>query len=159
MDIPGILKGVVGGGSGMLSGAEQGAISGAMSGNVVTGAISGALGGGGHPVLQMLLPMLLSGGLTSILHRFHHHGLSSKTDSWVSTGKNEALTPQEVTDSLGDTTVADLAAKTGLSTDEVAAQLSHVLPSVVDHVTPGGKLPSEDELVKLLQSVDPQKVS
>jgi hypothetical protein len=42
---------------------------------------------------------------------------------------------------LGADTIKDLAAKFGLSSDELAKTLSSVLPQAVDHLTPGGTVP------------------
>ena len=152
------LKNVLGGsgGSGPVSGALQGALGGAMFGNPVGGALGGMLGGSGHPLLGMLLPMLLSGGLGNMLHRFHSKGLRHKTSAWVATEANtpaSSLSSADVMNALGVDEVADLAKQSGLTPDEVAEQLSKILPTVVDQVTPGGKLPSEDELLTLLHSV------
>jgi uncharacterized protein YidB (DUF937 family) len=38
----------------------------------------------------------------------------------------------------------DLAAKTGMSANEVASNLSEHLPGLVDQLTPNGQLPSGD---------------
>ena len=152
-DAKGAISGVAGGGA---KGAVQGAAQGAMYGNPIGGAISGLLGGG-HPLLQMFLPMLLSGGplgLSGLLHRFHHKGMAKQADSWVAKGPNDPITPQQVHDALGADMITKLAADSGLSEDDVIAKLSTSLPSIVDQLTPGGTLPTETELEELLKTVN-----
>jgi uncharacterized protein YidB (DUF937 family) len=164
MGILDILKGVLsgkGGAQGGVAGAVQGAATGAAYGNPVGGAISGALGGG-HPMLQMLLPMLLPGGplaLGGLLKKFHDRGMSKQATSWVAKGPNDTISPQQVEDALGADMVAKLAEDSGMNADEVKAQLSKTLPGVVDHLTPNGEMPTEEQLVDLLKTVDPAKVT
>jgi uncharacterized protein YidB (DUF937 family) len=43
---------------------------------------------------------------------------------------------------LGPDLLQQLAAKTGLSTQELADKLAQVLPGVVDQLTPGGTIPN-----------------
>jgi uncharacterized protein YidB (DUF937 family) len=43
-----------------------------------------------------------------------------------------------------------LAEKTGLSEQEVAAQLAQFLPGVVDKLTPEGRLPTREEIVRFV---------
>jgi len=50
---------------------------------------------------------------------------------------------------LGPDIIKTLAQKTGLSEDELTKQLSHVLPGVVDKLTPAGRVPTAAELSNL----------
>jgi uncharacterized protein YidB (DUF937 family) len=155
-DAKGAISSVTkGGAQGGVAGAVQGAAQGAVYGNPVGGAISGLIGSG-HPLLQMFLPMLLSSGslgLGGLLKRFHHKDMAKQADSWVAKGPNDPITPQQVHDALGADMIAKLATDSGLSEDDVTAKLSTSLPSIVDHLTPGGTLPSEAELEELLKTV------
>jgi uncharacterized protein YidB (DUF937 family) len=47
---------------------------------------------------------------------------------------------------LGKTTVTELAAKAGVSERELLDMLSKSLPGLVDHLTPQGRVPSQDEI-------------
>ena len=160
--VAGSVSGVAGTGSqGGVVGAIEGAASGATYGNPVGGAVSGLLGPG-HPLLQQFLPMLLSGGslgLGGLLKRFHHKDMAKQADSWVAKGPNDPITPQQVEEALGSDMIDKLAADSGLSADDVKSQLSATLPGVVDHLTPGGKMPSESELAVLLTTVVPAAVT
>jgi uncharacterized protein YidB (DUF937 family) len=49
--------------------------------------------------------------------------------------------PAQLGAALGPDTVNQLAAKTGLSVESLLPMLAMFLPMVIDHLTPGGKLP------------------
>ena len=74
-------------------------------------------------------------------------------NSWVSTGKNLPITPEQVKQGLGSDFLSQLAGKAGVSPDAASTQLSRLLPSVIDKVTPNGKIESGgiDQLLKMFQ--------
>ncbi len=118
----------------------------------------------GNPLLDALLPMLLKGGgalggLSGLLSGFANAGLGTKADSWVSGGPNEGLSAEEVERALGADGVAKLARKAGVDQSEAAGQLAKVLPSIVDHLTPGGSVPSGGGLGQLAKSLDVGKLT
>jgi uncharacterized protein YidB (DUF937 family) len=119
-------------------------------GNLVSGLAGGQGLGGGNPMLAVLLPivggLLAGGGLQKILSGFHSQGLSSQTDSWIGSGANQPVTGEQVKAALGENQVAEVAQKLGVSHDEAAAALAEVLPKVVDHASPGGRLKPQAEL-------------
>jgi uncharacterized protein YidB (DUF937 family) len=51
---------------------------------------------------------------------------------------------------IGEDRINSLVAHTGMSRDELLAGLSQVLPQVVDHLTPEGRLPTDQELSRSL---------
>lgn len=88
----------------------------------------------------------LSGGFSEILSRFASPAQSAKAQSWVATGPNAAVTPDDLEEALDDQTLAELSLKTGLSRSDLLARLSTVLPDAVDQFTPDGRMPREDEV-------------
>jgi uncharacterized protein YidB (DUF937 family) len=87
-----------------------------------------------------------AGGLGSLLERLTSTGQGDVANSWVGTGPNEPIQPNQLGSALGQTTVSDLARQTGMSEQELLAQLSRVLPGVVDKLTPGGRVPYQAEI-------------
>jgi uncharacterized protein YidB (DUF937 family) len=77
-------------------------------------------------------------------------GLGDKADSWVGTGKNEALTGEEVEQAIGSDKGDELAQKAGVSHDEAKEGMAEALPEVVDKVTPQGALPDTGSLQEML---------
>jgi uncharacterized protein YidB (DUF937 family) len=75
------------------------------------------------------------------LDQFKQAGHQKKADSWVQTGSNEPINDSELQDALGPDVLRDVAAKTGLSEEEVLKRLSKNLPDAVDGLTPDGTVP------------------
>jgi uncharacterized protein YidB (DUF937 family) len=110
------------------------------------GGLGSLLGGNGTSVLTALLPLLAGGGLTNILGRLQGGPSANKLASWVGTGPNDELAPDEVESVLGADQVAQIASSSGVSHDEAKSQLAKLLPGVIDHVTPQGALPDASGL-------------
>ncbi len=127
------------------------------------GGVMGMLGGGGQAgLLKALLPALMGagalggkvGGLGGLLGKLTGGGLGAKADSWVGTGANEPVDPDELEAALGADTVDEVAKEAGVSRDEAKGGLAKLLPSLVDKVTPGGKVPDQGQLGSLLSKLD-----
>jgi uncharacterized protein YidB (DUF937 family) len=95
-------------------------------------------------------PGTIVGGLGGLLKQFQQKGLGEVADSWIKTGPNDAVAPAQISDALGPDVIDTLSQRTGLSKDQVVQMLSQVLPNVVDRLTPGGRLPSQQELARLM---------
>ena len=54
--------------------------------------------------------------------------------------------PHDLASALGADQIDNLSSQSGLSRDELLSGLSQHLPDVVNHLTPDGRLPTEDEL-------------
>jgi uncharacterized protein YidB (DUF937 family) len=91
----------------------------------------------------------LLGGLGGLLEKLQQGNLGDVAKSWVGNGQNQPISPGSLGSALGPSIVKILAEKTGLSEQEVTAQLSQVLPGFVDKLTPQGRLPTHDELARL----------
>jgi uncharacterized protein YidB (DUF937 family) len=107
--------------------------------NDVLGKLSG--GGLGSILAGGGVGSLLNGGLNDLLDQFRQTGHEQKADSWVRTGANDPINDTELQEALGPDVVRDVAAKTGLSEEEVLRRLSRELPDAVDGLTPDGKVP------------------
>jgi uncharacterized protein YidB (DUF937 family) len=81
------------------------------------------------------------GGIQGIVSQLEQQGLGGTVRSWVGTGANQAITPDQIHQAFGSDTVNELAAKVGLSPDVLAAKLSQVLPQAIDKLTPTGMVP------------------
>ncbi|QRM28025.1 YidB family protein [Microvirga sp. VF16] len=85
---------------------------------------------------------LLSGGLGELVDSFRQNGQGDIADSWVGTGPNKEVAPQQLEQAIGSDVLATLAQQTGLSRDEILARLSRELPQAVDRYTPDGRIPT-----------------
>ena len=116
-----------------------------------TAALSGQGGAGGDKMVQMVMGLLNNpelGGISGLVSAFQKNGLGEVVASWISNNTNLPISAAQIQSVLGQGPLQDLAAKTGLSTNEVAAKLSEHLPGLVDQLTPEGKLPSGDMMAQ-----------
>ena len=112
-----------------------------------TGQMAGAPQGLAHGVLEMLQQQ--PGGLNGLLGQFQSGGLANIFQSWVSTGQNLPISPQQIQNVLGSDAVQQLAAKAGINPQDAAAHLSNLLPALVDKLTPNGQVPQGNPLEQL----------
>jgi uncharacterized protein YidB (DUF937 family) len=99
---------------------------------------SGGLGG-----LGALAGM---GGLGALLERFQQKGYGDQVQSWISTGENQPIPPDAVSEVFDHNELSQIASQAGVSEDEAREGLSELLPQVVDNFTPQGQLPDSDQL-------------
>jgi uncharacterized protein YidB (DUF937 family) len=152
-----ILGGLTGGGS-SGGGGGLGDILGGILGGRGGGSLGSSPGGAGMGgMLGALLPMLggllAGGGLQKILSGLKANGLSAQADSWVGTGENQPVSGSDVRQAVGDQEIARIAQELGVSEDEAAEAVAHVLPVVVDKVSPDGQLPPEGELASAFDAL------
>jgi uncharacterized protein YidB (DUF937 family) len=60
--------------------------------------------------------------------------------SWIGTGANQPIAPQQVQGVLGQDKINQLASRAGIPPTIASMALSRILPTV-DKLTPNGKLP------------------
>ena len=107
--------------------------------------------GGQNTLLNSVMSMLgnqNAGGLAGLVDQFKEKGLGDIVSSWVSTGTNLPITPEQIQQGLGSDTIAKLASQAGISPELVSSHLSQLLPKVVDKLTPDGNIPQGDILSK-----------
>ena len=88
----------------------------------------------------------LFGGLSDLMQKFQTTGHGEAVNSWIGAGANAPIQPAQVGSALGQQTISDLARQSGLSEQDLLAQLALVLPGLVDKLTPNGRLPTPAEL-------------
>ena len=89
---------------------------------LLDGMIGGMVGAALVPVVNDLLAQ--HGGVQGIVNSFEREGFGPTVNSWVQPGPNQPVAPEHVQKAFGDQTIADLAAKAGLSPQELAAKLA-----------------------------------
>lgn len=87
----------------------------------------------------------LSGGIGGLVDRFRGQGHAEAADSWVSTGDNKPVAGQDLAAALGEDTLAELTAKTGLSRETLLERLARVIPDAVHGMTPDGRMPTAED--------------
>jgi len=117
--------------------------SGGGLGDLLSGGLGGLLAGG-------TAGSILSGGLNDLLKQFQQSGQGDIVNSWVGTGPNKTISPNDLASALGSDKINALIAQTGMSRDNLLRGLSEYLPQVVDQLTPQGRLPTEQEAHRML---------
>jgi len=140
--LPGGLGGALGGGAG---GALPGGLGGALAGGGLGGLLGGLLGGGAGS------GGALRGGLDDLLRQFEENGHGEATQSWVGNGSNQPVSPDAIRKTLGDDTLGSLAQQAGLSEVDLVNGLSQHLPEFINRLTPDGRMPTHDEMSRIMR--------
>jgi len=106
---------------------------------LLDGLLGGAIGAEMVTVVNGLIEK--HGGLSGIVSQFEKQGLGDTVRSWVGTGANQPISPDQVHQALGADTVRQMAEQMGVAPDVLAAKLSEIMPKAIDHMTPGGTVP------------------
>lgn len=85
-----------------------------------------------------------SGGINGLVQQFTSQGLGHVISSWISTGKNLPISPEQLQSVLGSDQVKEIAAKAGVSPQVAQGGLAQLLPQLIDHMTPNGEVPQGD---------------
>jgi len=91
----------------------------------------------------------LLGGLGGLLDKLKESGQGNVADSWVGTGQNQPIGPDDLGKAIGPQTLKAIADRAGMSEDELLRQLSVALPGVVDKLTPDGNVPHPNQIASL----------
>ncbi len=93
------------------------------------------------------------GGLAGLLQQFSQAGLGDQARSWVSTGQNLPISPDQILSALGAGNVNSMAQQFGLNQQTASAGLANLLPALIDQLTPKGQVTQGDELSSLLNGL------
>jgi len=136
----GLLDGVIGSVVGSMLGGSQ-------TQNPLDTILSG-LGGGNagekNPLLQIALSMLQrNGGLDGVLSKFRQGGMAPQADSWVGTGENMNISPDQLQQVFGSSSIGNIASQLGVSHEQAGSVMSQILPELINQLTPQGKVPED----------------
>jgi uncharacterized protein YidB (DUF937 family) len=109
--------------------------------SLLDGLLGGAIGGEMATVVNSFIQQ--HGGVQGIAAQFEKQGLGPTVQSWIGTGANQPISPDQVHQVFGSGMIAQLAAKAGMNPQDLAQKLSQVLPSAIDKLTPDGKIPAK----------------
>jgi len=82
-----------------------------------------------------------AGGLDALIQQFQQAGMGSQMNSWISTGQNLPISPDQLTQIFGRGQMQQMASGSGMNVDEMSGGLANMLPQLIDHLTPNGKVP------------------
>lgn len=85
-----------------------------------------------------------SGGMAGLVQSFQEKGFGGIISSWIGKGENLPISADQIQQVMGSDVVQNLAAKFGISTEELSGKLAEFLPGAIDKMTPNGTLPDEE---------------
>jgi uncharacterized protein YidB (DUF937 family) len=88
--------------------------------------------------------------LNDLLKQFQQKGQSEVANSWVGKGPNKQISSDVLSKVLSEDQIKMLTQQTGMSQAELVNALSEHLPNVINHLTPEGRLPTEQEASRWL---------
>jgi outer membrane protein OmpA-like peptidoglycan-associated protein/uncharacterized protein YidB (DUF937 family) len=103
------------------------------------------LGDRAPALLGLLLSLIFDekrGGFSGFLDRFREKGLGSAVTTWLGNGENKILSVAQLESVLGPSVISQMASRLDLAPTAVANSLGHLLPTVLDKLSPDGKLPA-----------------
>jgi len=116
----------------------------------IVGKAAGILGGDKGEqsgLLGSVMEMLTgkeSGGMAGLVQSFQEKGFGGIISSWIGKGENLPISADQIQQVMGSDVVQNLAAKFGISTEELSGKLAEFLPGAIDKMTPNGTLPDEE---------------
>jgi uncharacterized protein YidB (DUF937 family) len=94
-------------------------------------------------VLQQILAQGTGGGgLAGLASRFEAAGLGPQIQSWIGSGANQPISSDQLAKVFSRDEIQGWANQAGTTPGSLLNMLTGVLPNAVDHVTPGGQLPT-----------------
>ncbi|MBD2824249.1 YidB family protein [Xenorhabdus szentirmaii] len=109
--------------------------------------IANMLTGGKNQQLQHMVDWLEGqGGMSGLVEKFSQQGLDGTIRSWIGSGENLPIHPDQLSSIFGSDTIQQLAEKIGIDPNEASSLLSKHLPNLIDKVTPNGEVPENMDL-------------
>jgi uncharacterized protein YidB (DUF937 family) len=115
------------------------------------GILDGLLGGAFGQIEAEAAPALIIsavlaktnlGNMQGLVAQLQQGGLGNQVQSWLGSGANLPVSPDQLRAALGSDQVKQMAEHFGVSPDAALKLLSEHLPGVIDQASPSGALPS-----------------
>ena len=110
----------------------------------IFGNLGGMLGdfieqhGGAEALAQQALQQ--AGGVQGIVSKLQAAGYGSQVQSWLGAGPNQPITGDGIAQAIGHGRLGEMAQQYGVQPDQLSGLLAHVLPGLVDRLSPNGAI-------------------
>jgi uncharacterized protein YidB (DUF937 family) len=108
--------------------------------SLLDGLLGGVVGAEMVTVVSSLIQQ--HGGVQGVVSQLESQGLGGVAKSWISNAANQPISPAQVHQVFGSDMISQLAAKAGMTPQDLAARLSQMLPAAIDKLTPAGTVPA-----------------
>ena len=117
-------------------------------------------GRGQSPLVDIVIGLLANprtGGLQGLAESFKSGGMDDIINSWIGTGKNMPISPEEMLRALGNDRLRGFSERAGVPQEEISGGLANILPEIIDKLTPQGRIPDssllEEELKEMKKKI------
>ncbi len=90
--------------------------------------------------------------MAALIEQFQRAGLGQQVNSWIGTGQNLPISPDQLMQALGQGRMQEMASSSGMDLGQLSGGLSDLLPKMIDGLTPSGQVPAsgiDDALAEL----------
>ena len=94
--------------------------------------------GGAEAMAQNALQQ--AGGLQGIVGKLQRAGYGDQVQSWLGAGPNQPVTADGIAQAIGHGKLGEMAQSYGVQPEQLSGLLAHVLPGLVDRLSPNGTL-------------------
>jgi len=91
-------------------------------------------------LISAVLAKTNAGNLQGLVEQLQQGGLGDQVKSWLSSGPNMKVTPEQLRAALGSDQVRQIAQHFGVPVDEALKMLADHLPAAVDQASPNGTI-------------------
>jgi len=110
--------------------------------------------GQGDVLITAAMVMLYkAGGIQGVMEKFQKSGLGDIVASWVGTGQNQSITPDQITQALGQENIQVITQEVNIPAEQSGNLLSELLPVLIDQLTPNGQVPDQNQMANLGKTV------
>ena len=119
-------------------------------GRTRSGGLPGLGGNAGGAALAAILAIGLqllqrNGGIEGVLGKLRQKGYGRQANSWVSTGENEPIDADAISDVFGRDEVNQAARQMGVDPQEALGGLASLFPEIVNQITPTGRVETDSD--------------
>jgi uncharacterized protein YidB (DUF937 family) len=106
-------------------------------------------GGAGISQIHEIMSSLMGGrtdsaGVQDLVDRLRQGGMHSQVESWVGTGENQPADGGSIERAFGSSTIDNVAARFGMTHQQLVSLLVMALPLVLNYLTPKGRVPASE---------------
>lgn len=113
-----------------------------------------AQAGQGDVLITAAMAMLeKAGGIQGVMEKFQKSGMGDVVASWVGTGQNQSITPDQITQALGQENIQVITKQINIPAEQSGNLLSELLPALIDKLTPDGQVPDQNQMASLGKNV------
>lgn len=93
------------------------------------------------------------GGIAGLQRMFQQAGLGNILSSWISTGQNLPISPEQLHGVLHSGALQQAAQQIGVDPAQLTNLMSSLMPHLVDKLTPNGQVPDAGALQQMLKGL------